>query len=106
MVTRHYSFDERGAVEGYDYALPDHLEPSTIEERAHYNEGIDTRVHEINALMDFLQTGEGRRRFGINSDRFHLMGHSFGAGTMAALACRDKERVASCVLCELQCAIL
>lgn len=100
MVTRHYSAVERGVMEGYDYALPDHIQPATIEERKHYSEGLDTRVHEITSLIDFIQAEDIIHKFNVKVDRVHLMGHSFGAGTMTAVACRDRQRVASCMLCK------
>ena len=126
------------SMEEYDYDLPPGLEPATAGERAHYQLGLDRRVHEVTTLMAYLQSDEAARLFHTRSRgqgqrqgqgqhggegegegegvRFHLVGHSFGAGTMAAVACRQQQeqqqqgwsstrnrnrgRVASCVLCE------
>jgi alpha-beta hydrolase superfamily lysophospholipase len=101
MVSRGYNHDDIGSFEVYDYALPSHITPSTLSEREHYHLGIDKRVHEIQTLMGHLQTSEVAGRYHSQRERFHLLGHSFGAGTMAAVATRD-DRAASCILCKLQ----
>ena len=107
MITRPYPEENNNSVP-FDYFLPSHIQPGSIEERIHYNGGVDRRCQEIIHLIDFLCKGREERggeeevseKLNLDITQIHLFGHSFGGGTVAAVACRD-SRITSCVLCKL-----
>jgi hypothetical protein len=98
MITR--PFPGTNDFTPFDYHLPASIPPGSMEERKHYQKGVDRRCHEIIALMDYLSQPKIANKLSLNLDQFHLFGHSFGGGTIAGVACRD-QRVTSAVLCKL-----
>ena len=92
----------------FDFRLPPGL-GGTDQEHVFYNSGLERRVLELQAVMDFVCTGEvggGEGDQGgaaamlaelVDPQRLHLFGHSFGAATVASVCARD-SRVKSAVL--------
>lgn len=96
MCARPYGDPSRSQT--FDYPLPAEFSPGSDSERVFYNGGAERRGHEISCLFDFLQKEENAKKFHIVSDKFHLFGHSFGAGSAVVAACTNHSRVASCSL--------
>jgi hypothetical protein len=97
MITR--PFPGVNDFTAFDYHLPASISPGSIEERCHYQKGVDRRCREIIALMDYLSQPKITDKLHLDLNQFHLFGHSFGGGTIAGVACRD-QRVTSAVLCK------
>jgi hypothetical protein len=97
MITR--PFPGVNNYQPFDYHLPPSIPPGSIEERIHYQKGVDRRCHEIISLLDHLSEASVKDKLHLSLDRIHLFGHSFGGGTVAGVACRD-ERITSTVLCK------
>eukprot|EP00602_Paraphysomonas_sp_CaronLab_P001495 CAMPEP_0185029616 /NCGR_PEP_ID=MMETSP1103-20130426/16021_1 /TAXON_ID=36769 /ORGANISM="Paraphysomonas bandaiensis, Strain Caron Lab Isolate" /LENGTH=295 /DNA_ID=CAMNT_0027564425 /DNA_START=833 /DNA_END=1717 /DNA_ORIENTATION=- len=81
----------------YDYLLPESIKPGSRDERMYYMGGMDRRAKEVITLIDHLSRPEISKEYAIDMKQVNLFGHSFGGGTCATVACRDK-RVTSCVL--------
>ena len=91
----------------FNYYLPKDLEGQP-QEKHFYNEGLVRRAAEVQALIDALLSVN---EYGPNSNnvvvrniqaiidprKVHLVGHSYGAGTVALVCSRD-SRIASAVL--------
>jgi pimeloyl-ACP methyl ester carboxylesterase len=99
----------------FDFRLPPGF-GGTEKEHEFYNSGLERRVLELQAVMDFvcggaatlcargLGRGEGDEGGAaamlaelVDPQRLHLFGHSFGAATIASVCARD-SRVKSAVL--------
>lgn len=97
MVTR--PFPGITNFTAFDYHLPTHIAPGSLDERRYYQKGVDRRCREIIALVDFLHEPHIASKFRLELNQIHVFGHSFGGGTIAGVTCRD-NRITSAVLCK------